>query len=81
MDSERRWTTGDGRRESAARVERRRCERREARRRAVRLGFGSRDAVGDGDDDDDDVDVESADGWEKMRGLARERASERRRRG
>jgi hypothetical protein len=66
------------------RVERRRCERREARRRAVRLGFGSRDAVGDvddDDDDDDDVDVESADGWEKMRGLARERASERRRRG
>lgn len=38
------------------------------------------DAIDDGDDDDVDVD-DDQDGWEKMRGLARERASERRRRG
>lgn len=40
------------------------------------------DAIDDGDDDDVVVDVDDdQDGWERMRGLARERASERRRRG
>lgn len=77
-----RWTRDE--RTTGERDGRAASRRPDVRRRATRLTgnlFVSSHAI-DAIDDCDDVDVDDdQDGWEKMRGLARERASERRRRG